>query len=560
MTISLRPPRMIRLAVPMALALCSAMAPAGAQGQQWFRGNTHTHTANSDGDSPPDSVVRWYREADYDFLFITDHERITDVGPLNARWGAPGRFLVLAGEEVTQFVADAGHPDGRRQAHVNGLGLRQVVVRLGDRGIAENVSMQDAYARNIAEIRRAGGIAQVNHPNFRWSVRLQDLMALPDSTLFEIWNAHTGVNNLGGVDSTGRAIPSAEALWDSLLTSGKVVFGVADDDSHSFRPDASDSYKLTRPGRAWIMARADTLTGAAILDAIRRGDFYASTGVTLRELTATEAAVTVAVAPVYDSRYTIEFIGAGGRVLATVHGPRADYVVRGSEGYIRVRITDSNGRKAWTQAIRQQRGDWASLSRYRAANDSLPLPVAGENRVVYIGDSITESWAPYFPALFPRKPYIGRGISGQTTPQILLRFRQDVVSLRPNVVVILAGTNDIAGNTGPSSVVMIADNLRSMAEIARANGIRVVLSSVLPVDDYPWKRGLNPAPTISALNAWIRSYAEETGAVYLDYHSAMVDSRGGLRAQLTADGVHPNATGYQLMASLAEAAVAKALR
>ncbi len=186
--------------------------------------------------------------------------------------------------------------------------------------------------------------------------------------------------------------------------------------------------------------------------------------------------------------------------------------------------------------------------------------MAGENRVVYIGDSITESWAPYFPALFPSKPYIGRGISGQTTPQILLRFRQDVVSLRPNVVVILAGTNDIAGNTGPSSVAMIADNLRSMAEIARANGIRVVLSSVLPVHDYPWKRGLNPAPTISALNSWIRSYAEETGAVYLDYHSAMVDSRGGLRAPLTPDGVHPNAAGYQLMASLAEEAVARALR
>lgn len=403
------------------MILLAGAAPGSLQGQQWFRGNTHAHTANSDGDSPPDSVVRWYHEAGYHFLFVTDHERITDVAPLNARWGAPGRFLVLAGEEVTQLVADAGHPDRRRQAHVNGLGLQRVVTRLGDGGVAENVSMQDAYARNIAEIRRAGGISQVNHPNFRWSVRLQDLMALPDSTLFEIWNAHTGVNNLGGVDSTGRAVPSAEALWDSLLTSGKVVFGVADDDSHSFRPRDSDSYELTRPGRAWIMARADTLTERAIMATLRSGDFYASTGVTLRELTATGAAVTVAVLPVYDSRYTIEFIGAGGRVLATVHGPRADYLVRGSEGYIRVRITDSNGRKAWTQAIRQQRGDWASLLRYRAANDSLAGPVAGENRVVYIGDSITESWAAYFPALFPRKPYIGRGISGQTTPQVLLR-------------------------------------------------------------------------------------------------------------------------------------------
>ena len=204
--------------------------------------------------------------------------------------------------------------------------------------------------------------------------------------------------------------------------------------------------------------------------------------------------------------------------------------------------------------------DWGGLSRYRAANDRLAPAASGENRVVYIGDSITESWAAYFPALFPGKPYIARGISGQTTPQILVRFRQDVVALQPRVVVIMAGTNDIAGNTGPSTLEMIQDNLSSMAEISRANGIRVVLSSVLPAYDYPWKRGLEPAPKIAALNSWIRSYAEATGAVYLDYHSAMVDPRGGLRAELTRDGVHPNAAGYAVMAPLAEAAVARALQ
>jgi len=203
--------------------------------------------------------------------------------------------------------------------------------------------------------------------------------------------------------------------------------------------------------------------------------------------------------------------------------------------------------------------DWANLSRYGAANDSIAPPDPGENRVVYIGDSITETWATYFPALFPGKPYIGRGISGQTTPQMLLRFRQDVVRLKPRVVVILAGTNDIAGNSGPSSAEMIQENLASMADIARANGIRVVLSSVLPAYDYPWKRGMDPAPKIVALNSWIRSHAEKSGAVYLDYHSAMVDARGGLRADLTRDGVHPNAAGYAVMAPLAEAAIARAL-
>ena len=218
-------------------------------------------------------------------------------------------------------------------------------------------------------------------------------------------------------------------------------------------------------------------------------------------------------------------------------------------------------RIAERRRIAQERllNDWASLSRYRAANDSLRPPAPGENRVVYIGDSITESWAAFFPALFPGKPYIARGISGQTTPQILVRFRQDAVQLQPRVVVILAGTNDIAGNTGPSSLEMIQHNLASMAEIARANGIRVVLSSVLPAHDYPWKRGLEPAPKIAALNAWIRRYAAENGAAYLDYHSAMADARGGLRAELTSDGVHPNAAGYALMAPLAEAAVARAL-
>ena len=208
----------------------------------------------------------------------------------------------------------------------------------------------------------------------------------------------------------------------------------------------------------------------------------------------------------------------------------------------------------------QPPGDWAALTRYRAANDSLMLPKPDETRVVFIGDSITESWTRHFPEHFSSKSYIARGISGQTTPQILLRFRQDVVALKPKVVVILAGTNDIAGNTGPSSLKMIQDNIASMAEIARANGIRVVLSSVLPVYDYPWKRGLDPAPKIAALNAWLRTYAGQTSAVYLDYHSAMADQRGGLRAELSDDGVHPNAAGYRVMAPLAEKAIAEALR
>ena len=205
------------------------------------------------------------------------------------------------------------------------------------------------------------------------------------------------------------------------------------------------------------------------------------------------------------------------------------------------------------------RTDWANLARYRDANAKLGPPRPGEHRVVFMGNSITDSWAPLFDSLFPGKPYVGRGISGQTTPQMLVRFRQDVVDLHPAVVLILAGTNDIAGNTGPSTLEMIEDNLASMAEIARANGIRVVLASVLPVFDYPWRPGLAPAAKIVELNKWIRAYAASHDAVYLDFHSAMADSRGGLPPNLSKDGVHPNAAGYGIMAPLAERAIGQAL-
>ena len=205
------------------------------------------------------------------------------------------------------------------------------------------------------------------------------------------------------------------------------------------------------------------------------------------------------------------------------------------------------------------REDWANLARYRAADSALGAPKPGERRVVFIGNSITDAWTPYFPAMFPGKPYVDRGISGQTTPQMLVRFRQDVIALKPAVVVILAGVNDIAGNTGPSTLGMIEDNLASMTELAQANGIRVVLSSVLPAYDFPWHHGLEPAPKIVALNTWMKQYAAAKGAVYLDYHSAMADARGGLPPALSGDGVHPNEAGYRVMAPLAERAIGEAM-
>src|SRR5690349_7177727 len=158
---------------------------------RWFRGNTHTHTLNSDGDSPPDVVVRWYRENGYQFVVITDHEYLTDVAPLNALLGATGRFLVVAGQEVTQILPDSTHPDRRRQGHVNAINVSRVVMPQGGGSLAES------YARNLAAITAAGGLPQVNHPNWRWSVRLSDMLGLPDSTIFEIRNGHPGINSLG---------------------------------------------------------------------------------------------------------------------------------------------------------------------------------------------------------------------------------------------------------------------------------------------------------------------------------------------------------------------------
>jgi hypothetical protein len=337
--------------LPVVVASVALALPVDAQqpATRWYRGNTHTHTSNTDGDSSPDVVVRWYREHDYDFLVITDHNFITDVGPLNALFGAAGRFLVISGQEIN---GDAIAPPSTRllPIHVNALGISQVIWPWRDGGRPSS-SIREVFRRHVEETRRAGGIAQVNHPNFRWAVPLSELMDLPDSTLLEVWNANPGVYPAGGVDSAGVEMPSDEAKWDSLLTAGRIIFGVADDDSHIFRPAGADSADLARPGRGWVMVRADTLTPSAILSSLRHGDFYSSTGVTLGRYQADQRGIELEIVPVGDRRYLTEFIGSGGRVLARSYSRLARYVISGSEGYVRARVTDSAGRKAWTQPV-----------------------------------------------------------------------------------------------------------------------------------------------------------------------------------------------------------------
>lgn len=212
----------------------------------------------------------------------------------------------------------------------------------------------------------------------------------------------------------------------------------------------------------------------------------------------------------------------------------------------------------WINHDKQLMVDFGDLQHFAQADAALPPPAAGENRVVFLGDSITEGWN--LKTAFPGKPYVNRGISGETSPQMLIRFRQDVINLHPKVVVILAGTNDIAGNTGPMTAEQTENNLRSMADLATANGIRPVLCSVTPAVDFWWAPGKNPAPKIAALNQWIQSYAARKGYVYVDFYSALKDAQGGYKPGLSRDGVHPGPGAHAIMNPLVEAGIQKALQ
>jgi len=248
--------------------------------------------------------------------------------------------------------------------------------------------------------------------------------------------------------------------------------------------------------------------------------------------------------------------GFGNMVLAQAQAPSTVQPQATGAG-----IQDVSQLQAQLQQAQDKLKDWPDLARYRDANSQV-LPLAPEeDRVVFMGDSITDSWGRKNGKFFPGKPYVNRGISGQTTPQMLIRFRPDVIALRPKVVVILAGTNDIAGNTGPTTLEAIEGNLISMAELARANGIRVVLASLLPVCDYIRPQTpRRPTEKILAVNAWMKDYAAKNGFIYLDYYSAMLDDNKMFKQELTYDGLHPNDAGYEVMAPLAEKAIVAGLR
>jgi hypothetical protein len=309
-----------------------AQAPAGsAPATQWYKGNTHTHTVNNGGDSTPDEVVRWYREHGYQFLVLTDHNFLTSVVGLNAIHGADEKFLVIPGEEVTSRAGD-------KPVHVNGLDIERLVKA------HENGTVAEALQANIDGIRAAAGVPHINHPNFGWGITADQLREARNYTIFEVHNGHPSVNNVGG-----GGVPGLEEVWDRLLDSGKMVYGVATDDAHVFKDPGNP--RVSGPGRGWISIRAERLEAGTLMAALERGDFYASTGVVIDDVQATPASLAVKVRAEGVSKYRIQFIGRGGKVLDEALEPSAVYTFKGDEGYVRAKVLESNGRVAWVQPV-----------------------------------------------------------------------------------------------------------------------------------------------------------------------------------------------------------------
>ena len=322
---------MKRLHLAFAFIPLCLMAMTPSQPLQWYKGNTHTHTINSDGDSTPDEVVRWYRERHYHFLVLSDHNFLTEVEGLNSVFAAREKFLVINGEEVTDNF-------GESRIHINGLNLREVVPPQGGSNAV------DTLQRNVDAIRGVGGVPHINHPNFRWSLTADQMRQVRNNKLFEIYNGSPSVNNHGGGGS-----PGLEAMWDKILSSGKLIYGIAVDDAHHFKGEFSPD--RLNPGRGWVVVQAPRLSAAAIMEGLEAGRFYASTGVSLSDLRIDDQGIEIAIQQEPTFKYTTHFIGDGGRLLSKAHGLKARYRFQGGERYVRARVVDSMGTMAWTQPV-----------------------------------------------------------------------------------------------------------------------------------------------------------------------------------------------------------------
>ncbi len=298
-------------------------------GLSWFKGNTHAHTTESDGDSSPEYVARWYRDHGYAFLVLSDHNTLTDPALLTGL--VDGSFLLIPGEEVTSAFEN-------RPVHVNGLNLpRLVEPRTGETLVA-------TIQNNVDAIRQVEGVPHINHPNFQWAFGAEELAQVENDRLLEIHNGHPSVHNDGGGGS-----PSLEEIWDVLLTGGKRIYGIAVDDAHHFQGEFAPD--RANPGRGWVSVLANRLDGAEIMVGLEAGRFYASTGVEITEWAVTAGRISISIEPLGDARYTTDFIGDGGRVLHTVHGTSAVYELGDDVTYVRAVVRSSRGDRAWIQPI-----------------------------------------------------------------------------------------------------------------------------------------------------------------------------------------------------------------
>ena len=318
-----------RVAILAGLALAwivgSGVLPSQTPELKWYKGNLHTHTINSDGDSSPDTVARWYKEHRYHFLALTDHNYLTDPQGLSSLLGASERFLLITGEEVTTNFRDA-------PVHVNAFRLSETIQP------ASGDSVQGTLQANVDRILAAGSIPSLNHPYYRWAIDAQVFRAVERLKLFEVFNGSPDTNDEWGL----------EEIWDSALTAGREVYGIAVDDAHEFKQFGPDR---TNPGRGWIEVSAAELSQEAILDAVERGDFYASTGIKLAELTRGKNVIDLRIEATGDEKYLTRFIGRDGKELDRVVGLRAAYRLRQGDGYARASIRDSAGRRAWVQPV-----------------------------------------------------------------------------------------------------------------------------------------------------------------------------------------------------------------
>ena len=318
------------LALMMVLWSADDARPAPGTAGRWYKGNLHTHTTHSDGDSPPDVVAGWYKRHGYQFLVLSDHNYFTDPKGLNTVFGAPERFLLLGGEEVTSHYRD-------KAVHVNAYGISALAPPREGSSVVETIQL------NVDAVLAAGGMPSLNHPNFRWSITPEELAQVDRLALFEVYNGHPQVHNEGGGGCAGL-----DAMWDVALAAGRRLHAVAVDDAHHFQVFGP---QYSNPGRGWVMVRAADLSDEAIWAAIAAGEFYASTGGELAEVTRGPRSLRVSIRSDRDFRYTTRFLGRGGRVLEESLELESEFVLAEGEPYVRAVVTDSMGRRAWVQPV-----------------------------------------------------------------------------------------------------------------------------------------------------------------------------------------------------------------